>query len=93
MAAKSIPDDVKVQVREIVDRFNRKQLSRSGRRYIPRFKSSGGPRYAQTGPENGSSNPTPGVPKARPLSVAMSAMRSYFTIRSCCTKTSRCSVS
>ncbi len=38
MAAKSIPDEVKAQVLEIVDRFNRKQLHRSGRRYIPRFK-------------------------------------------------------
>ena len=38
MAAKSIPDEVKTQVLEIVDRFNRKQLGKSGRQYVPRFK-------------------------------------------------------
>ena len=38
MATQSIPDDVKKQVVQIVENFNRKHLIDSGREYIPRFK-------------------------------------------------------
>ena len=38
MAAKSIPDEVRALVQEIVDRFNRKRLGRSRIRYGPRFQ-------------------------------------------------------
>ena len=38
MAKKAIPDEVKQQATQIVDRFNRKKLARTGLYYTPRWR-------------------------------------------------------
>jgi hypothetical protein len=40
MAKKTIPDEVKQQVTQIVERFNRKKLARSGSYYTPRWQGA-----------------------------------------------------
>jgi len=40
MAKKAIPDEVKQQATQIVDRFNRKKLARTGSYYTPRWQGA-----------------------------------------------------
>ncbi len=40
MAAKGIPPEARQHAEEVVERFNREALARSGARFVPRFKGS-----------------------------------------------------
>ena len=40
MAKKTIPDEVKQQATQIVERFNRKKLARTGSYYSPRWQGA-----------------------------------------------------